>query len=162
MQVIQTPLLLTLTTKKCACCGRILPTTCFTRANHRNKVGFYSYCKECKHAKESEYYKANRDYCRKLARNRNLKSYGLTYEATKRLLEEQHGKCAICGADIKVMGERKSKSVHVDHDHATGFVRGLLCQACNTGLGGFRDDTLVLKSAIRYLEESREKQGLQK
>lgn len=162
MQVIQTPLLLTLTTKKCACCGRILPTTCFTRANHRNKVGFYAYCKECKHAKAIEYYKANRDYCRKLARNRNLKSYGLTYEATKRLLEEQHGKCAICGADIKVMGERKSESVHVDHDHATGFVRGLLCQACNNGLGGFRDDPLILESAIRYLEKSREKQGLQK
>lgn len=162
MQVTQTPLLLALTTKKCACCGRILPTTCFTRANHRNNVGFYSYCKECKHAKASEYYKSNRDYCKKLARNRDLKSYGLTYETTKRLLEEQHGKCAICGADIKVIGERKSESVHVDHDHATGFVRGLLCQACNTGLGAFRDDSLILESAIRYLEKSREKQGLQK
>lgn len=162
MQATQTPLLLTLTTKKCACCGRILPTTSFSSRNLKNKFGFYSYCKECYNAKAKEYYKENRAYYRKYSRDRNLKAYGLTYEELNRLLEEQHGKCAICGADIKVVGKNKSESVHVDHDHETGLFRGLVCHACNTGLGAFRDDPLILESAIRYLEKSREKQGLQK
>lgn len=41
--------------------------------------------------------------------------------------------------------------MHIDHDHRTGKVRGILCQACNLGLGKFRDDPALIKSAIRYL-----------
>jgi len=44
--------------------------------------------------------------------------------------------------------------LHVDHDHITGALRGLLCSACNTGLGFFRDHPELLKRAIEYLNQS--------
>lgn len=54
--------------------------------------------------------------------------------------------CMICALSFD------NKLKLVDHCHATGVVRGLLCFSCNTALGHFKDDIDVLKSAIRYLE----------
>lgn len=63
-----------------------------------------------------------------------------------RLLKEQHDKCAICNVTIS------GPSAQLDHDHATGLVRGMLCYKCNFGLGSFRDSSDYLTSAILYLE----------
>jgi hypothetical protein len=71
-----------------------------------------------------------------------LKRYGLSKEAYSALLDKQDGKCAICREEI---------ALHVDHDHATGDVRGLLCRACNNGIGNFADDPARLQAAIDYL-----------
>ena len=57
----------------------------------------------------------------------------------------QGGVCAICGAVPPEDG-----SFHVDHDHETGRVRGLLCVRCNIGLGQLGDDVEVLSGAIGY------------
>lgn len=54
----------------------------------------------------------------------------------------QEGRCAIC---------RKPAPEHVDHDHATGQPRGILCFNCNQGLGNFRDDPVLLARAVDYL-----------
>lgn len=56
--------------------------------------------------------------------------------------------CAICGGK-----PRSGRALHVDHDHRTGRVRGLLCDMCNTGLAGFRDSPRLLAMAIDYLGE---------
>ena len=65
------------------------------------------------------------------------------YEA---LLEAQGGVCRICqGPDTS------GRSLAVDHDHASGRVRGLLCGRCNLGLGTFKDDPALLAAAIEYL-----------
>jgi len=82
----------------------------------------------------------------------NRKShYGLTDEQFNILLEKQNNSCAICKTpfieDIKKRGS-------VDHDHETGKVRGLLCVTCNLGLGAFRDDPMLLESAVGYLKEN--------
>lgn len=80
--------------------------------------------------------------------------YGLTLEEYEKLQLEQNGLCAIC----KKLETRKFKGkiakLSVDHDHITGKYRGLLCNACNTGLGKFQDNILVLEATIEYLKKN--------
>ena len=83
-------------------------------------------------------------------KNRNLiKNYGITLEDYNRMFGEQNGCCKICGKhqqDLKA-------SLHVDHNHTTGKVRGLLCHHCNVGIGHFEDNIALLSNAIAYLGE---------
>lgn len=74
--------------------------------------------------------------------------YGLTDEQYEALLTRQDGRCAICKTN-EWSGHHKKP--HVDHDHATGRVRGILCNNCNQGLGRFADDPVRLMAAARYL-----------
>ena len=62
------------------------------------------------------------------------------------LYEQAASRCEICGAD-----ERPGRKLAIDHNHQTGNIRGLLCRSCNLGLGSFRDDSLLLLSAVEYL-----------
>lgn len=71
--------------------------------------------------------------------------YGITRLEYEAMLRHQGGVCAICG---EAPGTR---SLHTDHDHATGEVRGLLCGGCNVGLGNFRDNPEFLFLASLYL-----------
>ncbi len=64
----------------------------------------------------------------------------------------QDGKCAICHRKPRGMSNSRQRLV-VDHDHKTGKIRGLLCGACNVGLGHFDDSPKTLKSAIEYLKK---------
>lgn len=75
-----------------------------------------------------------------------MKKYDITSEDYAALLAAQDGRCAICG---DVMGGGRNENI--DHDHADGHVRGLLCAHCNTGLGKFRDSPDRLRLAIQYL-----------
>jgi|SRR5665213_489204 len=81
--------------------------------------------------------------------------YGLTRDDYEALLQSQNGVCAICKKEEKSRDSRsgKVKGFHVDHNHANGKVRGLLCDLCNKGLGLFRDSPQFLESAIIYLEK---------
>lgn len=81
-----------------------------------------------------------------------LRKYGITVTEYDAMLEAQDGRCAICGS-LPTGSARSGRSrLVVDHDHKTARVRGLLCQGCNTGLGGFYDSIEVVQSAIAYLE----------
>ncbi len=81
--------------------------------------------------------------------------FGMTVEDYYRMVEAQGNRCAICGQPEQVTRNSKIKRLAVDHDHRTGVVRGLLCQACNVGLGGFKDDpNLVLAAAFHLLAAS--------
>lgn len=68
--------------------------------------------------------------------------YGVTPEQFEAMLTEQGGGCKIC---------RAIEPLSVDHCHAKGDVRGLLCRRCNSGLGMFRDNPDFLRAAIEYL-----------
>ncbi len=92
---------------------------------------------------------AYRESGRKAVSNRRShlkRKYGITPEEYDELLAEQGGGCGICGRL-----PRDDISLHVDHDHATGAIRGLLCFRCNNALGDFEDDYERLTAAVRYL-----------
>jgi hypothetical protein len=74
------------------------------------------------------------------------RSYGITVEHAEQTLVDQENKCAICLRDIN-----EQRPPKIDHCHATGKFRGILCQSCNTGLGLFRDDTASLERALQYI-----------
>ena len=79
-----------------------------------------------------------------------LKStYGLTIEQYDLILESQNNCCAICKTDTPSGRGR----FHVDHNHKTGEIRGLLCHHCNLALGNFKDDVPTLLNAIDYLNK---------
>jgi len=78
---------------------------------------------------------------------RHLKNkYGLVPEVYAAMVERQGGRCAIC---------RRTVRLHVDHDHATGAVRGLLCRRCNLTLGYVEDDPDLLLLAADYLKAAK-------
>ena len=77
------------------------------------------------------------------------KLYGITLADYDNMLEEQEGMCGICKTETP--GGSGSR-FHVDHNHDTGEVRGLLCANCNLGLGKFKDSKDFLTKAIEYLD----------
>jgi hypothetical protein len=86
------------------------------------------------------------EWAKKNRRRRRLAKYGLTPAQYSDLLVSQDGLCAVC---------YEQPATDVDHDHATGAVRGLLCGKCNTGLGQFDDDPERLRYAIEYVIDTR-------
>ncbi len=60
--------------------------------------------------------------------------------------------CEICGHRFSEHGSGKGRHKCIDHDHKTGLARGILCNACNSAIGYFGDDTALIAKAIRYLE----------
>lgn len=148
-------LLLTLSSKKCPCCGEIKPTMEFSRHKNGGKWGFHSYCKECRNKKRKQYHLDNPEKCKRLKRKSDLKKkYGLIPEDLERMLRDQDNKCAICGQEIFLHGSSvdKNKIARVDHNHETGKIRGLLCNDCNRGIGLLKDSPLLLANALKYLE----------
>lgn len=77
--------------------------------------------------------------------------YGLTKETFMALYRVQKGRCAICGIRIRIRNNGSRGNLHIDHDHTTRVVRGLLCPDCNHGLGKFKDSRRLLLAACRYL-----------
>lgn len=80
------------------------------------------------------------------------RKFGISLDEYIKMAIAQHNKCAICGDEEKEVRNGTPKNLAVDHHHATGKVRGLLCSSCNTGLGKFKDNIKILKNAISYLE----------
>ena len=64
--------------------------------------------------------------------------------------------CALCGAEYSTYGDNPRR-LHVDHDHETEKIRGLLCNTCNLGLGAFKDSIELMLEAINYLHERGDK-----
>ena len=81
-------------------------------------------------------------------RSAKLKSrYGMTVEDYDAMVVQQNGKCAVCHTPPE-----HGRRLCVDHCHATGKVRGLLCDPCNRGLGQLKDDPSLLRALLAYLE----------
>jgi hypothetical protein len=80
---------------------------------------------------------------------RRFHHYGIGQEDFQRLLAAQGHQCAICRCDLVVF--TGVNGPNVDHDHADGSIRGLLCGDCNVGLGRFHDNPQILTAAAAYL-----------
>ncbi|MGZ6826061.1 MAG: endonuclease VII domain-containing protein [Mycobacteriales bacterium] len=128
--------------KRCRDCLAVKPFEDFPR-NKNLKDGRHSYCKTCHNARGKDtvkrLYGTSRDYHLR-------RRYGLQDGEWDEIMLDQGDVCAIC---------RESPAVHVDHDHDTGEVRGILCFNCNGGLGQFRDRVDIMRNAIDYLERTR-------
>jgi hypothetical protein len=139
--------------KVCTACGEAKPLDAFGR-QPGGKLGLHPRCRACRNAQERARYRENRD--RILEQNRvsgakqewrrqrwRWRKYRLTEDDYLAMVEVQGGRCAICG--------RADEALCVDHDHATGRVRLLLCKLCNVGLGAFGDDPARCELAAAYL-----------
>ena len=80
-------------------------------------------------------------------KNRNGQPFCATFEEYAILLEAQNGVCGICKTP-----EGPKRRFAVDHCHKTDRVRGLLCFACNTGIGKFEDDPARMREGADYVE----------
>ena len=85
---------------------------------------------------------------RKLQGYRLKRKYGVTVDEKDSILKNQLNQCGICSNEF-----RNSKDAHLDHDHITKKIRGILCGRCNRALGYFKDNKDILKNAIIYLEK---------
>jgi hypothetical protein len=121
-------------------CRCIKPLDDFPR-NRSTKDGRATYCKPCHNQRMKEtserLYGGHANFLRQ-------RRYGVSADEVAEMVRHQGGTCAIC---------RTKPAVHIDHDHATGRVRGILCFACNRGLGKAGDSVEVLKAMIAYLRE---------
>lgn len=127
---------------RCTECQREKPAEEFPR--HKGyKSGRGPRCKPCHNRR-------TRETVRRLygnSRHYHLRQrYGLSAREVEMLKAAQGGVCAVCG---------ERAAVHVDHDHETRRVRGILCESCNGFLGAFGDDPVLLRAAIGYLERRR-------
>jgi len=100
----------------------------------------YADHREERKASSREYYRSHREEQRLTTM---LRRFGLSREGYLAFVGRQDGRCAIC---------RIEGRLSVDHNHATGEVRGLLCATCNFMIGHGKDDPGLLRAAAAYLE----------
>ena len=131
--------------KYCGCCNSTLPVEMFAK-NKVKKDGLQERCTPCRaqHHQKTKHLRAKPTADQK--RKWLMSSYGLSKEEFDAMLKEQNNSCAICGTT-----EWGRPSPSIDHCHATGKVRGLLCNNCNRGLGLLKDNTEIIENAIKYL-----------
>jgi len=158
--------------KRCKKCGVSKPLSEYYRATGM-KDGHRSECKTCHGARQKLWYQANREkaiadvkrwqqenreqllaYRKEYRKRRQVedrdahlrRTFGFSIAEYNTMLNAQGGGCAICG---KAPGK---VALHVDHDHESGEIRGLLCVGCNNALGQFKDDVALLARAAGYLQ----------
>ncbi len=169
--------------KQCKQCGQVKPLEAFYRASgmrdgHRNE------CKRCNLAAKRQRYQSdpeaakarvkrwqqeNADRVNAYRRVRRTepevkraeraghlkRKYGITIGQYETMVESQGGGCAICGTP-----PTNGASLHVDHDHDTGRIRGCLCFKCNNALGDLGDSVDILLRAALYMGPARKETAL--
>jgi hypothetical protein len=133
--------------KLCSMCKEVKPRIAFYYMSDR-KSHMSSRCKECQNKATNTWHSLHPEKTQRIVRRSKLKlTFDLTLEHFEDMLEAQCYCCAICGIDI----DDSRQDFSVDHNHANGKVRGLLCGECNSGLGMFKDNQQSLQKAIDYL-----------
>ena len=150
--------------------------TLVTRLNEQSRNGSYKYITKCdcgeskaiffnqmargntkscgclqrRTGEESPAYKHGRSQTKEYDLELHMKrSYGIGLDEYNTMFTNQQGKCAICSGEPPK--NQHKKRLNIDHCHATGKVRGLLCDACNRAIGLLKDSPDLLNKAISYL-----------
>ncbi len=85
--------------------------------------------------------------------NSMFRRYGINVEQYEDLVNKQNNKCLICENEPVKNGVKQNQSLHIDHCHKTGKIRGLLCHLCNRAIGLFRERSDIIQKALIYLDE---------
>ena len=168
--------------KTCTKCGIEKDVNHFSKCKSA-KDGLQSYCKVCvkeinnkwreanpEKAKEGakKWYEANQEKHKenskkwkeanpkKTKENHLKRNFGITLEQYNEIFWKQKGSCAICGKHQNELNQ----TLAVDHDHATGKIRGLLCSNCNRAIGLLKDSPAISQEVNRYLNRSTRSQRL--
>lgn len=142
--------------KKCSRCKEEKDLSLFNVDNHA-KTGFRSHCKSCVRVyqiENRERYNAGQRRWRFNHKEQNKSTwrkytYGITTDDYNNMLKSQDGKCAICRH-----APLPGKELHIDHNHRTDRVRGLLCQKCNVYIGMIHENKETVKRMFSYLSEA--------
>jgi len=154
--------------RTCKTCSTEKPLTeYYVRKKTSTNVYYTHVCKQCykvKNAKKwanktpeqkKEHNRKNRErYSSDERKNIRLKErYGITLDEYNAIIEAQNNKCKICSVEL-TYGPANIANARLDHCHDKLKVRGLLCHNCNSLLGHAKDNTTILKNAIRYLDDN--------
>lgn len=153
--------------KQCRKCKVVKPKDKFHKARFETLDGLHRWCKSCcekwrkKRVRDNpELWERRKELHRKwrldhaeqnqrTIRRGQLRRYGLTPRDFHEMFTTQSGLCLLCGTDRP---GGKTGNLHIDHDHETGIVRGLLCANCNTWLGTMEKliDKVGLDKLLKY------------
>jgi len=144
--------------KTCTGCHQEKPIDQF----HKNKAtrdGHHYLCRPCNYAKSKTWKsqhpeRRHQQYKKAFLRYWNanlLRLYGIGIPEYIAMFREQEGLCACC-CDLAPVD--RISSLMVDHNHATGVVRGLICHNCNIAIGHLKDDPVKAESVASYLRRS--------
>ena len=155
--------------KVCTKCQTMKPFSDFSPAKH-GKYGLRSICRVCKNIESVEYRAKNKEKYREKQKQQRekkrftleqrakyiQKTYGVSLDWYIYTYNFQKGCCAICKKPLTLFKQSETESsnnvANVDHNHFTGFVRGLLCGDCNRALGLLQDNITAIRNAAEYLE----------
>jgi hypothetical protein len=114
----------------------------------RNRARYQAHKQEINERQRRRWAASDRKRTRQpYSRTQLLQSYGMSTEDYDMLSARQGGACAICR-------RQTAAPLCVDHCHATGKVRGLLCRTCNSAIGFLRDDEALMAAALAYLRQA--------
>lgn len=138
--------------KKCCKCNQFKPLSDFGK-NKPTKDGLNKRCKPCHKEASNKSYKRDIETHKKRMRLQGIRMYWPdlslkdAIKAYEDLKASQNNTCPICLNNL----DASEKRAHIDHDHKTGQVRGILCNNCNRGIGYLKDNTESLDRAKAYL-----------
>ncbi len=130
--------------KECNICEKVKSISQFSKSN-LTKSKIRGECRDCTNKTKRRIYSENKEKARLYSIK---KRHNISPKQYYALVKKQEGLCAICHTPLSSLNR---KAIHIDHCHATGKVRGVLCNQCNWGLGHFRDSVLYLDAAKQYL-----------
>lgn len=129
---------------------RIAYMKAYRTANPRDRSEYKKEYDKANQAKQMEYRRNNSAENAKKSTIRRLKKYGVAENDALRLVEQST--CDCCGVVAVAVHSRMKRALYVDHDHATGKFRGMICCHCNCMIGYSKENAQRLRAGAAYVE----------